>query len=60
MVRQRSTSRRTRLPYVIFDPIFTNSCFVDQAVVDANRAVLLRALFENDEREVVVVHVATA
>ena len=60
MVRQRSTSRKTRLPYVIFDPIFTNNCFVDQAIIDANRAGVLRASFENDEGEVVVVHVTTA
>ena len=59
MVRQRSTSRRTRIPYIIFDPIFTNSCFVDQAIIDANRARVLRASFENDKGETIVVHVAT-
>ena len=60
MVRQGSTTRRTRIPYIIFDPIFTNSCFVDQAIIDANRAGVLKASFENDEGETIVVHVATA
>ena len=58
-MRKRARTGRTPPLYVIFEPIYTNSCFLDQAVVDAHRAGVLKASFENDEGETMVVHIGT-
>ena len=59
MVRRGIGTARTRIPYTVYDVVFSNSCYVDAAVIDQTRAGIMRAAFTNDEGEEVVVHVAT-
>ena len=60
MVRRGTGTGRTRLPYTVYDVVFSNSCYVDAAIIDQTRAGIMRAAFTNDEGEEVVVHVATS
>ena len=56
------TSRRgirTRLPFVLYIQNFTDRCFVDEDVLHAQGAGILRGMFENEHGEQVVVHVPT-
>ena len=60
MLPKRLGRNRTRLPFVIFKELYTNRCFVDKEILNEHGAGILRALFENQNQEQVVVHMPTA
>ena len=60
MPPKRPRRNYTRLPFVIYKELYTNRCFVDEEILNEHGAVILRASFENENQEQVVVHVPTA
>ena len=52
--------RQARLPFVVYKELYTNRCFVDEEILNKHGAGVLRASFENENQEEVVVHVPTA
>ena len=50
----------TRLLFVIYKELYTNRCFVDEEILNEHRDGILRASFEDENQEQVVVHVPTA
>ena len=59
MPPKKAARGRTRLPFVVYKELFTNRCFVDEEILSEHGAGVLRASFENENQEQVVVHVPT-
>ena len=47
------------MPFVLYKELFTNRCFVDEKILNEHGARFLRASFENENQEEIVVHVPT-
>ena len=50
---------RLQIPFVLYDFIYTDRCFVDEAVMHAHNVGVVRGTFINAEGEAIRVHVPT-
>ena len=57
MLPRKAARGRTWLPFIIFKELYTNRCFVDEDILNENGVGILRASFENENQEQIVVHV---
>ena len=60
MPPKRQARGRTRLPFIVYKELYTNQCFVDEEILNKHGAGVLRASFENENQEEIVVHVPIA
>ena len=57
MLPKRQGRSCTKLPFVIYKELYKNRCFVDEEIFNEHGVGILRASFENENQEEVVVHV---
>ena len=57
MLSKGAARGRTRLPFVVYKELYTNKCFMDKEILNEQGAGVLRASFENENQEEIVVHV---
>ena len=59
MPPKRQARGRTRLLFVVYKELYTNRCFVDKEILNEHGAGVLKASFENENQEEIVVHMPT-
>ena len=60
MPPKRQARGHTRLSFVVYKELYTNRCFVDKEILNEHGVGVLRASFENENQEEIVVHVPTS